>query len=124
MIGFASVFYTNIPFIAQTLLALLVLVSLVRQGSRVLLLSQWSFYGVYIGSQGVILESRQAKQAAQLKRVRYISHLFTLLEFEVLESANRQRSLIQLPLLIDSISEAQHKELHGYLNHSFQSDGN
>jgi hypothetical protein len=90
----------------------------------VLLLSQWSFYGVYIGSQGVILESRQAKQAAQLKRVRYISHLFTLLEFEIEESANCQRSLIQLPLLIDSISEAQHKELHGYLNHSFQSDGN
>jgi len=127
VLAFSSVLSANIPFYVKTLLGFLVLVSFAKQGSRALLLSQCSIYRVYVGQQGVTLISRRGKQKAHINRVRYLSYLLTLLEFKVEEQADGRivflPSLILLPLLIDSISVAQRKDLHGFLNHSLKPYG-
>ena len=94
------------------------------QESRALFISPNSVHQLVIREHDAILVSQKGQQLAQISKVRYMTHLLTLLEFRVDMQVKSpwlvQRQLLILPLLIDSLSEEQRKDLHGYLNHSFE----
>jgi hypothetical protein len=116
-----STYSINAPEILRNVLYLLVLFSFYVQMCRVFFLSPTSIKGIVIRSKNATLICGKGNQLVRITRVLYLSHLFTLLEIQrglrITGFDPFNSNIMQLPLLIDSMSLKQRKDLHGYLNH-------
>ena len=119
-----STFYVNASGFLQFILCLLVLINLIMEESRALFLLPNSVHQLVIREHDVVLVSQRRKQLAQIKKVRHMSQLLILLEVRVEKQVKSpwfvEQQLLILPVFFDSIPQGQRKDLHGYLNHSFE----